>query len=227
MHLLALDASSEQCSCALLCGQSTLARSEFAPRRHAELILPMADSLLAEAGLQPTQLDAVAFGRGPGSFTGLRIACGVAQGIALSADLPLVAISSLATLAQAAVEELACQHVLTALDARMEEVYWGCFSVNAQGLVEPLCEEAVSPPTAVSVDEYLQDGAESLWQAVGTAWSAYPSLAEPLQQRLGNAPLLRYPQAHAMLPLAQAQFQQQAVVSAAKALPVYLRNKVV
>ncbi len=223
MYILALDASSEQCSCALLYQQQILVRSEFAPRRHAELLLPMADSLLAEAGLKPTQLDAVAFGRGPGSFTGLRIACGIAQGIALSADLPVIPISCLAALAQAAVQEHACQQVLSVLDARMEEVYWSCFARNDKGLVELLREEVVSPPAAVN----LQDCTGKSWQAVGTAWTAYPSLTEQIQKAQGKAPLLRYPQAQAMLPLAQAAWQQQQTVTAAQAHPVYLRNQVV
>jgi len=223
MYILALDASTEQCSCALLYEQEILARSELAPRRHAELILPMADSLLAEAELTPRQLDAIAFGQGPGSFTGLRIACGVAQGIALAVDVPVIPVSSLATLAQATVQELACQHVLTVLDARMEEVYWGCFAVNAEGLVVSEQEEKLTKPADVN----LQDCTKNIWQAVVTAWATYPTLAEQIQTIQGNAPLLRYPQAHAMLPLARAKLQQGDVVTAAETTPVYLRNQVV
>ncbi len=222
MHILTLDTSTEQCSCALLCGTDIQARSEWAPRRHAELLLPMAEALLAEAGLTPRQLDAVAFGRGPGSFTGLRIACGVAQGVALAADIPALPISSLAALAQAAVQEFDGEQVLAALDARMAEVYWGRFTRNAQGIVEVQDEEHLSLPEAVDLAAF----SSSQWLAVGTAWAAYPALAKRVQQASGQVPVLRYSQAEALLPLATTALQQGLGVTAAQALPVYLRNQV-
>ncbi|MDM8563559.1 tRNA (adenosine(37)-N6)-threonylcarbamoyltransferase complex dimerization subunit type 1 TsaB, partial [Candidatus Marithioploca araucensis] len=142
MKLLAFDASSPACSCALYLDGEITERYEIAPRQHAALILPMADELLTEAGLKPIELEGIAFGRGPGSFTGLRIASGVAQGIAFAADIPVAPISSLATLAQAAYIENGAQKVLAAIDARMSEVYWGMYVIDKQGIMRCEGEES-------------------------------------------------------------------------------------
>lgn len=195
------------------------------PRRHAEFILPLADELLAAAGITPLQLDGVAFGCGPGSFTGLRLACGIAQGIAFAANIPVLPISSLATLAQAASMEAGASQVLAAIDARMKEVYWGCYRLNKLGLMQLIGEEIVCAPTQVKVPTEEDEGS---WYGVGSGWATY---AELLQQRVGrsidHSQAQRYPQAQAMLPLAVAKFEQQQWLSAEEAMPVYLRNQVV
>src|SRR5690606_37370793 len=122
-----------------------------APRQHMLQLLPMVDELLAAEGVALRELDAIAFGRGPGSFTGLRICLGVVQGLAFGAGLPVIPVSTLAALAQGAAEGLpAGTHLLAALDARMEEVYWGWFRLAADGLVEAAAPERVSPPEAVT-----------------------------------------------------------------------------
>ena len=222
-NILALDTSSAQCSCALYTQGSCLSRSEYTPRTHTDLILPMADSLLAETQLSVKQLDAVAFGQGPGSFTGLRIASGVAQGIALGAEIPVIGISSLATLAQAVfVMQPQANQVFSAVDARMQEVYWGVFQKNAQGLAQLMGEEIVCKPEQISLPTEIQ---ASL--AVGSAWAEYPQLGEQCAAYLSQPPIAAYPQAEAMLPLAVAAFEAQHVVDVSQAQPVYLRNRVV
>ena len=128
MKILALDTSTEACSAALLIDTEIHQRYEVAPREHGALILPMIETLLSEAGCAPTQLDALAFGRGPGAFVGVRIATGVAQGIAFAADLPVIPVSSLAAMAQS-VEH---GNVYSAIDARMNEVYWGAYRKYAR-----------------------------------------------------------------------------------------------
>lgn len=131
MKLLALDTATEACSAAVWVDGAVWERYELAPRRHAALILPMIESVLAEAGLSPKQLDVVAFGRGPGAFTGVRIAVGIAQGIAFAADLPVVPVSTLAALALGVGRETGYSRLAAALDARMSEVYWGTYAVTA------------------------------------------------------------------------------------------------
>src|ERR1700752_3189626 len=133
MKLLAIDTATEQCSAAVRVEGRCVARCVPTPRGHTELILPMVEEVLAEAGLTLKQLDAIAFGRGPGAFTGVRIAIGVAQGLAYASDLPLVPISNLAAVAQQ--NASGDGDILVCMDARMNEVYWGVFRADADGLV--------------------------------------------------------------------------------------------
>jgi len=221
MKLLALDTSTEACSCALYLDGDLQDRSLLAPRQHAKLILGMLDELLAEAGLKPTQLDGVAFGRGPGSFTGLRIACGVAQGIALAAELPVLPVSSLATLAQAAYLEKRVTQVLTAIDARMGEVYWGQYVLDNQALMR--CQGA----EIVCVPEQVSRPSEGQWYGSGSGWKIYgerltAKLAPWVTTYQGDS----YPSARAMIPLALAMLADSSSVAAHEALPVYLRHQV-
>src|SRR6185437_7852342 len=128
MNLLAIETATEACSVALLYGEALIDRSELAPRKHAELVLPMAEELLAEAGISRKRLDAIAVGRGPGAFTGVRLATSVAQGLALALDIPVVPVSSLAALAMQAPKNGAA--ILATIDARREEIYAGAFRFN-------------------------------------------------------------------------------------------------
>lgn len=220
--LLALDTSTEACSCALFINGDIRDRFQLAPRIHTELILPMAEELLAEAGLTPNQLDGIAFGQGPGSFTGVRIACGIAQGIAFAAEIPVIPISTLATLAQAAYLDDGSDQVLVAMDARMKEVYWGRYVLDETGIMRLQGEEIVCSPTKISIPT------EGEWYGVGSGWSVY---AEPLLQRLGKVVESyqgdRLPHASAMIPLALVMFREKQFVKASEVLPVYLRNQVV
>lgn len=221
MKLLAIDTSTEACSCALFIAGEIRSRSEIMPQKHAELILPMADELLAEAELKPTQLDGIAFGRGPGSFTGLRIACGIAQGIAFGADIPVAPISSLATLAQAAYLDEGYQRILTAIDARMQEIYWGIYLLDQNAIMQCQGQEQVCKPNEITKPNGTN------WYGVGTGWQNYADiLSSQLTQQIQNYQAIRYPQARAMIPLALAAFQAGLVISAEHATPIYLRNKV-
>ena len=178
MKLLAIDTSTEACSAALMIDGEILEHYCLAPREHARLILPMIDELMSAAGLKPVDLNGLAFGRGPGAFTGLRIAASVAQGIAFAADLPVVPVSSLAALAQGVYRKKGRSHILAAIDARIKEVYWGAYQCDDQGLVQLYGEELVCSPSQVPLP-----GGED-WYGAGTGWQTYLPL---LQNRLGKA----------------------------------------
>lgn len=216
--LIAIETSTESCSAALLRDGTLVERSELAPRRHAELILPMIESVLDEAGLSRRELDAVAVGRGPGAFTGVRLGVSVAQGLALGLDIPVVPVSSLAALAQDA-SARAGETILALIDARMGEIYAGSFRRVSGGLVEPISEETVG-----LASELVLPRADCI---VGSGWIAY---ADVLAARLPVAPKIadgaRYPQARAIALLAAAQFAAGHSVAPEQALPVYLRDKV-
>ena len=217
-NILALDTSTEACSAAIQCGDRTIERFAELPRRHAAHILGMVQDVLAEAGLTVADLDAVAFCHGPGAFTGVRIACGVVQGIAFGANLPVVPLSTLAVLAQGALREHGAEHVVAAIDARMGEVYLGEYQAVG-GLMTLLGEEVVSAP------ETLQPVTADYWFGVGTGWAAY---GDSLRARLGEpqAAIPALPRALDCLPFAAAALARGETVSAEAALPVYLRDKV-
>jgi tRNA threonylcarbamoyladenosine biosynthesis protein TsaB len=219
VKILALDTATEACSAALLMGDQLLERYELAPRRHAALILPMLESVLAEAGVGLGDLDALAFGRGPGAFTGVRIATGVAQGIGFAADLPVAPISTLAALARQIVTEHAVRGVATALDARMGEVYFARYLAGDDGEVRLDGEERVCTPSAL--DAVGSDG----WVGAGSGWSTH---AERLRYRLG---ISRWwpdvlPRAGHIAALGARAYRRGELVSAEQAVPVYLRDQV-
>ena len=218
MKLLAIETSTESCSVALLVDGELITRSQLAPRRHAELLLPMCDQVLAEAGIARSQLDVIAVGRGPGAFTGVRLAVSAAQGFALGLDRPIVPVSSLAALALEAPDNGA--PILALIDARMGEVYAGCFHRDMQWLVRLVGVESVGPATQVE----LPTAAANL---VGTGWETYRSVLEPrLVQRPLHCDGLRYPQAAAVARLAVPMFEVGMACDPSVALPVYLRDNV-
>ncbi len=220
-RILAIETSTEACSVALLIGTDVFERFEIAPRQHARLLLPFAEALLAEVQLQPAELDAIAFGRGPGSFTGLRIAAGMAQGMAFGADLPVVPVSTLAVLAQGAMRESGVPRVLAALDARMQEVYWGAWQKQADGRLELQGLEQV----CAAGDVQLPAGED--WYGAGSGWLAYGDI---LQQRSGlpDERILAQQMPHAadVARLAVPVFESGAALPPEQAAPVYLRNNV-
>ncbi|MBS0557950.1 MAG: tRNA (adenosine(37)-N6)-threonylcarbamoyltransferase complex dimerization subunit type 1 TsaB [Proteobacteria bacterium] len=219
MNLLAIETATEACSAALSVDGRIIERSQIAPRRHAELILPMIEALLAEAGIGRAQIDGIAVGRGPGAFTGVRLAISVAQGLALALDVPVVPVSSLAALAQDAPRSDAA--ILAVIDARMGEVYAGAFRRGADGLVEAMNEETIGRADELILPQNIQ------WSIVGTGWDAY---RDALAARLPASPVFadgqRYPQARAVAALAAPQFAAGRGVPPEQALPVYLRDKV-
>ena len=217
MKLLAIETATDACSAALCIDGELRERFEIAPRAHTELILPMIDELMAEAGITISQVDAMAFGRGPGAFTGVRIAVGVTQGIAFGADLPVVPVSTLAALAQGA----GAERVLAALDARMNEVYWGAYRRNATGRVELLGVECVSAPGDVPRPE--GEG----WHGAGAGWTAYESaLSAHCAVQMTAWDGTCFPRARDVALLGIAGYEAGQGVNAEQALPVYLRDKV-
>ncbi len=219
MYLLALDTSTEACSAALCLNGQLLERSELAPRRHGERILPMIDALLAEAGIGKRQLDAIAVGRGPGSFTGVRLGVSLVQGMALGLDLPVVAVSSLAALALEAPNDDAT--ILAAIDARMSEVYVATFRRCCDGLIELLDEERVGKADAFPISE------SAAWCGVGNGWQAYrEELLSLLPSMPRNILTDRFPQARNVARLGVPLWAVGKACSAEQLQPVYLRNKV-
>jgi tRNA threonylcarbamoyladenosine biosynthesis protein TsaB len=221
VRLLAIETATESCSAALLIGGETIERSEIAPRRHAELILPMIESLLAEAGVARRQIDGIAVGRGPGAFTGVRLAISVAQGMALGLDVPVVPVSSLAALAHDTPTTGSDLPILAVIDARMGEVYAGTYRRAANGLVEPIGPESVGPAHQLVLPP------RDAWRVVGSGWDVY---RDALRARLPGDPEwsdgARFPQARAIARLAAPQFAAGHAVAPESALPVYLRDKV-
>lgn len=224
MRLLAFETSTGACSVALWLDGAVTEAFEVAPQRHAELALAMADRLLGEAGLVPGDLDAIAFARGPGSFTGVRIAAGLAQGAAFAAGLPVVPVSTLRALAQGTARVRGEGAVLAALDARMGEVYWGAFRLGAAGLMEPAAQERLCVPEAATCPE----GAGPGWFGAGSGWAEHGErLRRTLSARIRAWDADCLPHARDVAALAAADYRAGRAVSAQGAIPVYLRERVV
>ena len=180
----------------------------------------MVETLLASAQLSMGNLDAIAFGQGPGAFTGLRIAAGVTQGLALSADLPVIPISTLAAMAQQSHQQYQADHILVALDARINEVYWGEY-IAVDGLV------ALSGKEQVILPEAIKSITENQWIGVGSGWQAYPeALAEKAAGHLEHIYADLTPSAEFVARLAASEYRQGNVLAVEDAQPIYLRNKV-
>ncbi|MCP3867870.1 MAG: tRNA (adenosine(37)-N6)-threonylcarbamoyltransferase complex dimerization subunit type 1 TsaB [Gammaproteobacteria bacterium] len=221
MKILAIETATEACSAALYVDGEIEERFRVEPRRHSELILPMMEQLLATGSLKLTELDALAFGQGPGSFTGVRIATGVIQGAAFGADLPVVPVSTLAALAQRGAREFDAKHLLPAFDARMNELYWGCYQVTSTGLVEAVQADRLVSPGG------LQSPEGTGWVGVGTGWQTYGEiLAANLAGSVQSFESDLLCSAWDVALLAAAGFAAGKAVSAEQALPVYLRDKV-
>ena len=224
MNILAIETATDACSCALKSGGGVVLRHVVEPRRHTELLLPMVDAVLEEAGIGLDALDAIAFGRGPGSFTGLRIACAVAQGLGFGAGCALIGVSTLQVVAAGMHRARGARRVLVALDARMGEVYWGGFEWNGVAM-EAVFEETVGPPHAVRVPNHGR------WAGAGPGWSAWRAeLERRAAGRLEDGPQMldatRLPEAADMLELASAALDAGGGVAPEDAAPVYLRSNV-
>ncbi|MDY6920465.1 MAG: tRNA (adenosine(37)-N6)-threonylcarbamoyltransferase complex dimerization subunit type 1 TsaB [Pseudomonadota bacterium] len=222
-RILAIDTTAEACSVALAVDGEPLAELTNEPRQHAERILPMVDRLLAAAGISLSQLDALAFGRGPGAFTGLRIAAGVVQGLALGADLPAIPVSSLAMLAHRGWREHRWPKCHAAFDARMGEVYWGSYVISGQGQVHNRGRECVAAPDQLMLQAGVS--AEPGWCGVGSGW-CYRHALEPLTGPLQGCDPTLTTHALDLLWLAQTAYAAGDTVMAEQVAPVYLRNQV-
>lgn len=217
--ILAIDTATEQCSVALYTPTQLHERVIPTARGHAEMILPLIDEVLRAAGLELGDLSGLAFGRGPGSFTGVRVAVSVIQGLALATRLPVVGISDLAAVAQQAVEARALApgaRVLVAMDARMQEVYWAVYELQPSGYVSQVGEEHVTPPQAVEAlhSEFI----------TGTAMRAYPFLKEKWPRLQVIDAVL--PRAGTIAWLAVPELRAGRGVRAEDAQPVYVRDHI-
>ncbi len=219
MNLLAIESATESCSLALMCGENMLERHHLASRRYSERVLPMLDALLAEAGLVRQALDVIAVDRGPGAFTGVRLAVSLAQGMALALDRPVVTVSSLHALALEANDDAAA--VLAVMDARMGEIYAASYRRHESGALVTLDEECICRA------EDLLLSPMPMWQVVGSGWVTYANtLRARLTGTLGSADGERYPQARHVATLAACAFRAGHALAAHSVLPVYLRDKV-
>ncbi|MCF7742196.1 tRNA (adenosine(37)-N6)-threonylcarbamoyltransferase complex dimerization subunit type 1 TsaB [Aeromonas veronii] len=221
LKILAVDTATEACSAALLVGDKLFSRWEEAPRDHTRKILPMVQAVLEDAGISLSDLDAIAFGRGPGSFTGVRIGISVAQGLAFGAGVPLIGISTLAAMAQGAYRLDGAEQVLTAIDARMNEVYFGRYEL-IDGRMQLVGDEVVSEPAAL-VD--VRGKLTGPVTCVGTGFETYGETLSGLADELAVSQV-RFPAAEDMLPLARAAWLAGEAVPVEQATPVYLRDKV-
>ena len=215
--LLALDTATEACSVALLHDGKVTSHYEVIPRLHAQKLLPMIQQLLADAGIGLSAVDAIAFGRGPGAFTGVRIAIGVVQGLAFALERPVLPVSNLAVLAQRAFRERGVRQVAAAIDARMDEVYWGCYREESGEMRLAGVEAVLAPQLAA-----LPDDATGEWFGAGTGWG----YGERINVALTGQDASLLPHAEDLLSLARFAWARGEAIPADEAQPVYLRDKV-
>lgn len=221
MNILTFDTATEACSVALQCGDAVHYRHEIAPQQHAKLLLPLIQSLVTEAGIQLQDLDAIGFGCGPGSFMGVRLATGVAQGLGFGLGIPLIPISSLRVIAQAAYARFGVTSVLAGWDARMQEIYWGFYQLNQQGIMQVVVDDSLSTPEAIDTS-FVHE----LASLAGNAWKVYhdrlPGAFSTITSFTDS-----YPEANAMLTIATSEFALGNIVPAEQAHPHYVRHHVV
>lgn len=238
MKILAIDTATEACSVALNTGDGIVSRFEICPQQHSQRLLPMLDEVLKDAGLVLADLDLLAFGRGPGSFTGVRIATGMIQGLALGSGLKVAGVSTLEAMAQQALTAMLpetrqaaaklASWVVCATDARMGEVYFAIYK-SENGLLKEVVAEQVCPPEVAVAhinDVIAANQGETIgeFEPVGTGWEAYPVLGDLLAE--GREVAIQFPDAVYMLPLAEQLANKGDIQVASDVKPVYLRDKV-
>jgi tRNA threonylcarbamoyladenosine biosynthesis protein TsaB len=224
VKLLAIDTATEACSVSLSIGDGRIDRYVELERGHAERVLPMVESVLAEAGIKLTALDAIAFGRGPGGFTGVRLAASVVQGLAFGAGVGVVPISDLSAVAMRARElRPQARRILVANDARMREVYWAEFL--ASDLLSPVAGEHVGPPDQVAIAN-SEAHSEDVWLAAGRGLRAWPDLSARCQIAGAESFDDLLPRASEVLELARPLVAARQVLDPAEAVPVYVRDRV-
>ena len=216
VNLIALETSTEYCSLAVARGAALFERNFHAGQRHSELALPVLDELLRQAGLDMKSIDGIAYGAGPGSFTGLRIACGMAQGLALARDLPVTGVGTLLALA----ENCGADKVIACLDARMGEVYHGVYQRSGSEWIEIHAPGLYKPDAVPRVEGRG-------WTACGSGFRVHgAALALCYEGCLARVHADAVPEAAAMLRLARVVFAAGKGVDAAAAVPLYVRDKV-
>ena len=225
MKFVCFDTATDALTCALWIDGALLEHHEAAPRQHADRLLSVVDRLLAEAGAARSDLDAVGFGRGPGSFTGLRVAAGVAQGLAFALEVPAVPVSTLAVLAQGSLREHGSRRALAVLDARLGEVYAGAMQADPEaGVMRAIRDERLCRPEDLAGELGAGDG----WTVCGTGWSVCRDvLPAGLDTRLERLEPDRLPRARDLAALVCTGWSEGLRVAAEEAFPVYLRRRVV
>ena len=224
IKILAIDATTDACSIALLNQQNINYRFKITTRNHTEYILPFVNELLLEQHMDLTELNALAFCCGPGSFTGIRITIAIAQGLAFGALLPMISISTLSTLAQGVYHKYGNNRILTAIDAKMGEVYWAEYQMNNGIWYSEINEKLFSINDALMRIKKL----EGKWSIAGSGWISYPRLLQVIKKslKLLNISDIILPTAQDMLPLAKQKFNKRNFISPEDVTPNYLRNKV-
>lgn len=220
-NILALDSSTDACSVALHFNGVTTHTFELAAKSHTQRLLPMVDEILQQAGCRLNELDAIAYGRGPGSFTGLRICMGVVQGLAFGTNLPVIPISTLQAMARGFAEKNPQNDLpkLVALDARMEEIYWGLFSADI--IPQALNHEQVMKPAQVAEQDIIL-ALEQKYIAIGPGWH-YADMGKISPEKII---IDAYPNAKDIVVLAIEEFSKGQQISVLDAQPVYLRDSV-
>ncbi|WP_392563898.1 tRNA (adenosine(37)-N6)-threonylcarbamoyltransferase complex dimerization subunit type 1 TsaB [Orbus wheelerorum] len=220
-NILAIDTSTEACSVALMFNNELSSDFALSQRDHTKQILPMIDNLLKAANCPLSQIDAIAFAKGPGSFTGVRIGIGIAQGLALGLDKPMIGVSTLKALAQGAYRVKGASRIIAAIDARMGEVYLGAYQVTDEGNVQLMMEECVIKPELVSNHLASFSFAENITYYAGTGWSTYPDMMIGLKD---GGTLL--PKAEDMLIIAKQEYINGNLIAVQDVEAAYLRNEV-
>lgn len=223
--LLAIDTSTEACSVALFIDGDLLENFTIIPRQHNEKILSMVKSILADGNVTLNHLDAIVFGRGPGAFTGLRIATAVVQGLAFAVDIPVIPISTLAAMAYGEHRQSGREYILTAIDARMSEIYWAGYQIKNNDCIVQVAE-CVCTPEKVTLP-VMPDTQVREWVGVGTGWK----YADKLSARVGHLVVDyfvdRFPKADDIVRLGVKAFEKKEIIAAELATPIYLRDNVV
>ncbi|PAJ76342.1 tRNA (adenosine(37)-N6)-threonylcarbamoyltransferase complex dimerization subunit type 1 TsaB [Pseudoalteromonas sp. NBT06-2] len=219
LKVLALDAATESLSAAISAhrNKDIVSHFEVCPQEHSQKILPLIESLLTKDNIKLKDLDVIAFGRGPGSFTGVRISVAITQGLAFSANLPVVGISTLQTMAQQAIDETGAKNVYAAIDARMSEVYFAYYCADENGIARLIDKEIVIKPELLKLDS-------SEVVAVGTGFATYPKLYEA--DNIKFLADITLPNAKYMLKIASDMYNKGGCVSASQAQPMYVRDTV-
>lgn len=218
--ILAIDSATDACSVALLTENKIIETFQMAPQQHGSLLLPMIQELLTQAKLSLSSLQALAFSCGPGSFTGIRIAAGIIQGLAMSADLPVILISTLQIMAQGAFREKNIPRVIVSLDARMNEIYWGVYQLDTNQIMQAIIPDNLYHPAEVPLPP------ENNWLGVGNGWKTYRDiLKQKCQNKIVDIDADQYPHAKDILTIALEHYKQGNTVTADQALPIYLRDE--
>ncbi|MCX7120981.1 MAG: tRNA (adenosine(37)-N6)-threonylcarbamoyltransferase complex dimerization subunit type 1 TsaB [Gammaproteobacteria bacterium] len=222
LSILTFDTATNACTVALQVGDRLYSRHEIAPQQHAKLILPMIQAVLAEAQINLSDLTAIGFGCGPGSFMGVRLATATAQGLGFGLNIPLISVSTLQTLAQTTFSKDAC--ILAGWDARMDEIYWGVYAPDEKGVMQAKQADALCTPANIDINAFP----EVPFKLVGNAWSVYKEkLSPPIFSKACESQTELYPDAKAMLTIATSKYLNNEIVSPENAHPHYLRHRVV